>query len=43
LARGRRAAERWRDRGLIHAAALFLQGSVEVVQPTSVNRVVAAA
>jgi ApbE superfamily uncharacterized protein (UPF0280 family) len=33
LARGRLAAERWRDRGLIHAAALFLQGSVEVVQP----------
>jgi ApbE superfamily uncharacterized protein (UPF0280 family) len=31
LARGRRAAECWRDRGLIHAAALFLQGSVEVV------------
>jgi ApbE superfamily uncharacterized protein (UPF0280 family) len=33
LARGRRAAMRWRDRGLIHAAALFLQGSVEVVLP----------
>jgi ApbE superfamily uncharacterized protein (UPF0280 family) len=33
LARGRRAAMRWRDRGLIHAAALFLQGSVEVVEP----------
>ncbi len=33
LARGRRAAEHWRDRGLIHAAALFLQGSVEVVEP----------
>jgi ApbE superfamily uncharacterized protein (UPF0280 family) len=33
LARGRRAAIRWRDRGLIHAAALFLQGAVEVVQP----------
>jgi uncharacterized protein len=33
LARGRQAAECWRDRGLIHAAALFLQGSVEVVQP----------
>ncbi len=33
LARGRRAAMRWRDRGLIHAAALFLQGSVEVVRP----------
>jgi uncharacterized protein len=50
LARGRRAAERWRDRGLIHAAALFLQGAVEVVQPrqfaaepAGVNRVVAAA
>ena len=34
LARGRRAAMRWRDRGLIHAAALFLQGSVEVVGRT---------
>ncbi len=33
LARGRLAAECWRDRGLIHAAALFLQGSVEVVRP----------
>jgi ApbE superfamily uncharacterized protein (UPF0280 family) len=33
LAQGRQAAVRWRDRGLIHAAALFLQGSVEVVQP----------
>jgi ApbE superfamily uncharacterized protein (UPF0280 family) len=33
LARGRLQAEAWRDRGLIHAAALFLQGSVEVVQP----------
>jgi ApbE superfamily uncharacterized protein (UPF0280 family) len=33
LARGRRHAEAWRDRGFIHAAALFLQGSVEIVQP----------
>jgi ApbE superfamily uncharacterized protein (UPF0280 family) len=33
LARGRRAAMRWRDRGFIHSAALFLQGSVEVVEP----------
>ncbi len=33
LAQGRQAAQRWRDRGLIHAAALFLQGSVVVVQP----------
>jgi ApbE superfamily uncharacterized protein (UPF0280 family) len=40
LARGRLAAERWRDRGLIHCAALFLQGSVEVVRPR--NAVAAA-
>ncbi len=33
LARGRQAAIRCRDRGLIHAAALFLQGAVDVVQP----------
>ena len=33
LSRGRAEAERWRDRGLIHAAALFLQGAVEVVLP----------
>jgi uncharacterized protein len=33
LTSGRLQAEVWRDRGLIHAAALFLQGSVEVVQP----------
>jgi len=33
LARGRLQAEGWRDRGLIHAAALFLQGSVEIVEP----------
>jgi ApbE superfamily uncharacterized protein (UPF0280 family) len=35
LARGRRQAEAWRDRGLIHAAALFLQGSVEIVEPAA--------
>ena len=33
LSRGRAEAERWRDRDLIHAAALFLQGAVEVVLP----------
>jgi ApbE superfamily uncharacterized protein (UPF0280 family) len=30
LASGRAEAERWRDRGLIHAAAMFLQGHVEL-------------
>jgi len=33
LLRGRAEAERWRDRGLIDAAALFLQGAVDVVLP----------
>ena len=33
LMRGRLQAEALRERGLIHAAALFLQGSVEVVKP----------
>jgi ApbE superfamily uncharacterized protein (UPF0280 family) len=33
LASGRVEAERWRDRGLIHAAAMFLQGQVEFVLP----------
>jgi uncharacterized protein len=33
LARGRIEAEHWRERGLIAAAALFLQGSVELVRP----------
>jgi ApbE superfamily uncharacterized protein (UPF0280 family) len=34
LLRGRAEAERWRDRGLIYAAALFLQGAVDVVLPS---------
>ena len=33
LACGRTEAEYWRERGIIHAAALFLQGQVEVVLP----------
>jgi ApbE superfamily uncharacterized protein (UPF0280 family) len=33
LSRGRAEAERWRDRELIYAAAMFLQGAVEVVLP----------
>jgi ApbE superfamily uncharacterized protein (UPF0280 family) len=33
LRSGRAEAERWRDRGLIHAAALFLQGETDVVLP----------
>jgi ApbE superfamily uncharacterized protein (UPF0280 family) len=33
LSSGRLHAEALRDRGLIHAAALFLQGAAEVVQP----------
>jgi hypothetical protein len=33
LRSGRAEAERWRDRGLIHAAALFLQGEIDVVLP----------
>lgn len=33
LERGRAEAECWRDRGLIHAAALFLQGETRVVLP----------
>ena len=35
LACGRSEAEYWRERGVIHAAALFLQGQVEVVLPRS--------
>jgi len=33
LSRGRAEAERWRDRGLIYAAALFLQGRVDLILP----------
>jgi ApbE superfamily uncharacterized protein (UPF0280 family) len=33
LSRGRAEAERWRDRGLIYAAALFLQGGVDLILP----------
>jgi len=33
LSRGRAEAERWRERGLIYAAAMFLQGAVDVVLP----------
>jgi hypothetical protein len=33
LMRGRAEAEYWRERGVIYAAALFLQGQVEVVPP----------
>jgi uncharacterized protein len=33
LSNGRAEAERWRDRGLIYAAAMFLQGTVDVVLP----------
>jgi len=36
LASGRAAAERWRDRGLVCAAALFLQGRCEIVGPAEV-------
>jgi len=43
LARGRAEAERWRDRGLLHAAALFLQGRCEVVMPAVVVIPAAAA
>jgi ApbE superfamily uncharacterized protein (UPF0280 family) len=32
---GRAEAEYWRDRGIIYAAALFLQGEVEVVLPNT--------
>jgi ApbE superfamily uncharacterized protein (UPF0280 family) len=35
LLAGRAEAERWRDRGLISAAAIALQGRMEVVMPTS--------
>jgi uncharacterized protein len=35
LGKGRREAELWRDRGLIHAAALFLQGRSEFVLPAT--------
>jgi ApbE superfamily uncharacterized protein (UPF0280 family) len=33
LRNGRAEAERWRERGLIHAAALFLQGEIDLVLP----------
>ncbi len=33
LARGRAEAQLWQERGLIHAAALFLQGDVSLVLP----------
>src|SRR6202035_3864818 len=33
LSRGRAEAERWQGRGLIHAAAMFLQGRVDVLPP----------
>jgi ApbE superfamily uncharacterized protein (UPF0280 family) len=33
LSSGRAEAERWRERGLIYAAAMFLQGEVDVVLP----------
>jgi len=36
LASGRAEAERWRDRGLIHAAAMVLQGKTELVLPRQV-------
>jgi ApbE superfamily uncharacterized protein (UPF0280 family) len=35
LSRGRAEAERWRERGLIYAAAMFLQGEVDVVLPSA--------
>jgi uncharacterized protein len=38
LASGRIEAEYWRERGLITAAALFLQGSVELVLPPAALR-----
>ncbi len=38
LAGGRAEAEQWRDRGLIHAAAIFLQGQVDIVLPWAVKR-----
>jgi ApbE superfamily uncharacterized protein (UPF0280 family) len=43
LARGRIEAEYWRERGLIAAAALFLQGSVELVLPPAALRLGSAA
>jgi ApbE superfamily uncharacterized protein (UPF0280 family) len=33
LLRGRAEAERWRERGLIYAAAMFLQGAADIVLP----------
>jgi uncharacterized protein len=33
LAAGRTEAEQWRERGLIYAAAMFLQGAVDIVLP----------
>jgi len=35
LARGRTEAQYWRERGLIYAAALFLQGGIELVLPAA--------
>jgi hypothetical protein len=35
LAAGRAEAERWREQSLIYAAAMFLQGAVDVVLPRS--------
>jgi len=43
LARGRAEAERWRDRGCLYAAALFLQGRCEIVAPASASADDAAA
>jgi ApbE superfamily uncharacterized protein (UPF0280 family) len=43
LASGRRQAEALRDRGLIHAAALFLQGAVEVTTTARSSRIAAVA
>jgi ApbE superfamily uncharacterized protein (UPF0280 family) len=42
LARGRLQAEAFRDRGCIHAAALFLQGEVVVVAPRPRDNLIAA-
>ena len=35
LSRGRTEAQYWRDRGLIYAAAMYLQGMVEIVLPVA--------
>jgi uncharacterized protein len=42
LAAGRAEAQLWRERGLIHAAAIFLQGGVELVQPRALQACTAA-